>query len=229
MIESRGRRDDRLRRHERPPVQPAEAPRQLPVLAERVGEPREAGDRGRCGGEQHQRTGQTDVDAQCVADPAGQRWLKGVDDSRERRLQPLPGERRLAVLDREGGEPDDRDQRRQNYDEPDRGEETAGQGSSRLSGFLGEVGDRLEPGVGEERERECEGEVGPRGRATKRHSLGQDVRREKQCEPQDHEQQLRCEIEPCDCEAAGVELRAAHQPNTRDGRNHADGDHCIPR
>ena len=48
--------------------------RQLPVLAERVGQPREAGDRGRRRGEQHERTGEADVD-----DAARRRPARGRD------------------------------------------------------------------------------------------------------------------------------------------------------
>ena len=90
------RGQDRLRRDERAPVQAPEAPRQLPVLAERVGEPREAGDRGRRRRQQDERAGQPDVDAQRVAEPAGQRRLQRLDDPRERRPQPLVGRARSA-------------------------------------------------------------------------------------------------------------------------------------
>ena len=44
------------------PAQPPEGLGQLPVLAERVGQAREAGDRGHDGGQQDQRAGDADVD-----------------------------------------------------------------------------------------------------------------------------------------------------------------------
>ena len=49
------RRDDRVAARRASGGEPAEAARQLAVLAERIGEPREAGDRRRHGGEQDQR------------------------------------------------------------------------------------------------------------------------------------------------------------------------------
>ena len=82
-------RDDRLRRDERAPVQPAERARQLAVLAERVGEPREAGDRRRHRREQDQRAGDADVEAQHVAEPVRQLARRcSVATPSERRAQP---------------------------------------------------------------------------------------------------------------------------------------------
>ncbi len=149
-------------------------------------------------------------------DPARQRRLERVDDPREGCPQPLVGERGLPILDREGREPDDSDQHRQDDDEPDRREEAAGQGSSWLSGFLGEVGDRLEAGVGKHGERQCEGDVRPRGGGPERCPLGQEIRRVEQSEPQDHEQELCREVEPGDCDPAAVEGGAPHEPDAGD-------------
>ena len=63
--------------------------------------------------------------------------------------------------DRVRGEPDRADQHGDEHDEPDRGEERARQRAPGLGRLLGEVRDRLEPGVREHREREREREVAP--------------------------------------------------------------------
>src|ERR1039457_7347731 len=65
-------RDDRLRRDVCPPAEPAEAARQLAVLAEGVREPREAQDRRRHSGEQDQGTGDPHVELEHAAETAGE-------------------------------------------------------------------------------------------------------------------------------------------------------------
>ena len=105
---------------------------------------------------------------------------------------------------------------REHDDEPDRGEEAARQRPARLARLLGEVGDRLEARVGEHRERQREGEVVPGRRHAEDGPLRERVRREEQCEPEDHEQELRREVEPGDDESRRVELRAASEPDAGD-------------
>ena len=56
----RCRRDDRLRGHERPLAEPAELARKLSVLAERIREPAEPGDRRRRSRDEDQRARQAD-------------------------------------------------------------------------------------------------------------------------------------------------------------------------
>ena len=147
----------------------------------------------------------------------------------ERRLQPLLAERRLAVLDREGGEADDRDGGRDHDHEPDRGEEAPRQRPARLARLLGEVGDGLEAGVGEHRQRQREREVVPGRRDAEVGPLRERVRREEQRETEDHEQELRREVEPGDDEARRVELGTAHEPHGGDREDDADGDDDVPR
>ena len=113
------RGDDRLRRDERPAVEPAEGPRQLAVLAERVCKPREAGDRRRDRDEQDERARQPDVDAQRVHELVGDVPVQGVDDPEQRRVQPADAEVGRAVLRGEGREPDHRDRDVDHDDEPD--------------------------------------------------------------------------------------------------------------
>ena len=82
--------------------------------------------------------------------------------------------------------------------------------------LLGEVGDGLEPVYASMAERQREGEVVPGRRDAEVGPLRERVRREEQRETEDHEQQLRRQVEPCDHEASRVELGAARQPHGGD-------------
>ena len=203
--------DDRLRRDERAAVEPPEAGRELAVAAERVRQPSEAGHRRRRRREQDERTGESDIDDERVADEVWDVSPQCLDDAREWRPQPLLAERRLAVLNRERGETDGRDCGRDHDDEPDRREEAPRQRPARLAGLLGEVGDRLEARVGEHRQRQGEGEVVPGRRHPEVGALRERIRGEEQCEAENHEQQLGRQVEPGDDDPGGMELRAARE------------------
>ena len=84
--------DDRLRRDERAPVQAAERARQLAVLAERVGEPREARDRRRHRRDQDQRAARRRrrSGARRRADPAGRAPISVATPTSGARSQSVP-------------------------------------------------------------------------------------------------------------------------------------------
>src|SRR5205809_385133 len=77
------------------------------------------------------------------------------DDAHQRRLRPGASELR-PVFGRKGRERDDGDRRVEDDDEADRAEEAAGEVATRAPNLLGEVGDRLEAGVGKHRQRQRE-------------------------------------------------------------------------
>ena len=120
----RGRRGDRLRGDVRAAAQPAEAARQLPVLAERVREPAEAGDRRRDRDEQDQRAGDADVEAQDVAEHGCQLAAQRVGDAEQRRADPRRPERRVRAGKR--GQRDDRNRDVDRHDGGDRAEHRSG-------------------------------------------------------------------------------------------------------
>jgi len=67
----------------RAPTEAPETPRQLPVLAERVREPAEAGERRHGRGQEDERAGQADVDAQRVANALGPAIQRAVLDGED--------------------------------------------------------------------------------------------------------------------------------------------------
>ena len=148
--------------HERATMQTAEGRRQLSVLAERVGEPSEAGDRRGRGGEQHERPGQADIDAKRPGEPVRQMSLECRHDAHQGRAQPVGTECRRPVRRRIRRETDEGDQDVDDDDEADRAEEAARQVTSGPADFFGVVGDGLEAGVREHRERQREGDLVPR-------------------------------------------------------------------
>ena len=91
--------------------------------------------------------------------------------------------------------------------------------------LLGEIGDRLEPGVREHRQRQREHELVPRRRHAERQPARQGAAGEEQREAEHDEQQLRDEIEQRHRDPEGVEPRAPHEPRRRDqGDQHGAGD-----
>ena len=94
------------------PAQAAEAARQLTVLAERVGESREAGDRRDHGGEQDQRAGDADVEPERVAESRRQLGADRVGDAEQRRVLPGRAELRVRARERRQRDDGDRDVRR---------------------------------------------------------------------------------------------------------------------
>ena len=220
----RGR--DRLRRDERTPVQASERARQLAVLAERVGEPREARDRRRDRGEQDQCPARPDEEANCVAEPERNLATHLLGDADERCAQPAVPERRVGPGERGDGDDGDCDVDR--HDRADRDEERAREVDARPPRLLREVRDRLEAGVGEHREGHCEEERVPGRRGTERGSMRERVRREEEDEAGNDEEQLHEQVECRDDEADGVERRTPEEPYRRDEHDRADRDHDIP-
>ena len=222
------RRDERVRRGERAPVEQAEPPRQLAVLAERVREPADPRDGGRGRHQQDQGAGDPDVDVEHVAEPDRQLRAQRRDDPHQRRPSPRRAERRVAVLDRERREPDDRDQHVDHDHRAERAEEAARQVAARLAGLLGEVRDRLEPRVGEHRERQREGELVPGRRGADRDPVRQQVAGEEEAEAEHDEHQLGDEVDDRDGEPDPVEARPADEPDRRDPGDDPDRRDDVP-
>ena len=220
--------DDGLRRYERAPVTPAEGAGQLPVLAQRPGQPREARDRGRDGDEQDQRAGEADVHAERRRQAVGQRAAQRVHDSHQRRVQPLGAEGRRAAGGRKRGERHEGDRHVDHDDEADPGEEAARQVPPRLAGLLGEIGDGLEARVGEHRERQREDDLVPARVRPDRDAVGQRFAGEEEREAEHDEHQLRREVEHRDEDPVAVERGAPHQPHRRDAHDHRDPDDDVP-
>jgi len=133
------------------------------------------------------------------------------------------------VLGRKGRERDDGDRRVEDDDEADRAEEAAGEVATRAPNLLGEVGDRLEAGVGKHRQRQRERDRVPARVAAERRALGQRVRRKEQCKPEDDEQHLRGEIDERDHEREPEDALVAKQPEDGDARDHAAPGDDVPR
>ena len=210
-------------------AEPAEAARQLPVLGERVRKTAEAGVRRRCGDEEDERAGQPDVDPQRPFDPERDVRPERVHDPHQRRAQPRRAELRRPVRRRKGRQPDQRDQHRHEDDGSDAEEEAPRQVASRPANLLGEVRDRLEPRVREERERQRERDLVPRGLRADVEPARERARREEEREAEQHEQQLRHEVEQRHDEAEGVKTRPPHQAHDRDRGDHDTADDHVAR
>ena len=125
------------------------------MLAERIGEPAEARDRRRRRRDQDQRAGEPDEHLQRQADRVGEVLPQDLDDADERRAEPRRAELG-SVCRRERRQADHGDRDVEDDDEADRGEEASRERATRVARFLGEVRNRLEPGVREHRERQRE-------------------------------------------------------------------------
>ncbi len=214
---------------QRAPAEQAERTRQHPVLAHRVRETSEAGDRGRSRGEQDESPREPDEDPQEIRRRRRQVGSDRVDDPEQRREQPLVAERGLTVLDRKRREADDRDRNVERDDDTDGGEEPAADVDTRPPSLFGEVRNRLEPRVGEhcERQRECD-LVPARARAEIDPGC-ESVGRDEEGEAEDDEQPLRREVEHSDTDPGRVQARAPEEPNERDRNDHPDADDHVPR
>ena len=196
------------------------------MLAEGVGEPREARDRRRDRGEQDQRTARPDEEANRVAEPERNLAPYLLGDADERCAQPAVPERRVGPGERGDGDDGDCDVDR--HDRADRDEERAREVDARPPRLLREVRDRLEAGVGEHREGHCEEERVPGRCGTQRGSVRERVRREEEDEAGDDEEDLYEQVERRDDEADGVERRAPEEPHRGDQHDRADGDDDVP-
>ena len=219
---------DRFGRHERSPVEAAERTRELAVLAEGVREPCEPRNRGRDRDEQDEGSGEADVEAQCRREAARDVAVERGHDSHHRCVQPASPEGGCAVIgwERRQGHEADRDVDQD--DEPDPGKEAARQVASRLARLLGEVRHRLEPRVGEHRQRQGEGDLVPGRLGADRDSARERVPREEQREAERHEAELRDEVEHGDDDPVAVEGRATEQADHSDADDHADRDDQVP-
>ena len=185
-----------------PGVQSAEDLRQLAVARHRV---RDAGgaDHARVRGDEQDRGGEdADVDLERVQrEPVQAEVLDQAEHRvvREPALLGRQSEARLVLAvhqpHRERGERDHRqrevDREDGDRDEPDRARDVA----RRVAGLLREVGDGLDPGVGDHRHRNRHEEGAPRRRDSPVDVVGEDARAEDQDEPDDHEQELRGEVD----------------------------------
>ena len=132
-----------------------------PCSASRVRESSDAGERRRRRGDEDEHAGDAHSDLERVDDTDGSEPSNAAAIPTSGASSHSSAEGRLAVRHRIRREADRPDEDRHHDDEADRGEERPGQRSSGLGRLLGEIGHRLETGVGEHRERKREGEVGP--------------------------------------------------------------------
>ena len=223
-----GRQRDRLARNDCAALEPRELARKRAVLRERVREPGDPRERGRRGSDEDEDARDPDRDLERVDDEVGKRSVERRRDPEERQLEPLLAERRLPVLDRIGGEADRADEHRHDDDEPDGREERARQRAPRLGRLLGEVRNRLEPGVGEHRERQREREVAPVLAAREAEPVDERGRREQEREPEHDEQRLHDEVEERDGERPEVESRAPEDPDPGDHHDDRAADDRVP-
>ncbi len=199
------------------------------MLAERVGKASEAGHRRRGGREQDECAGDADEDAQRVGEHRREVLSEHIDDAEQRREEPFAAEGGLAVGHGKGREPDDGDRDVEGDDDTDRAEQAARNVDAGPPRLLGEVGHRLQARVGEHRQRQREGELGPARRRAQIDAPGQRVRREEQGKAEHDDEQLRDEVEHGHTDSGRVETGPPEQAHDGDGedRRHADDD--VPR
>ena len=200
------------------------------MRAHREGEAGAAGDRGRHGHQQHERAGEPDHDLERIDHQPRQLAVEGGHDPDERGLEPLLAELRRAALGRERADTDDRDEHREDDDEPDRGEERARQRASGLACLLGEVRDRLEPRVREEPERDrrragrrpspARARAGARRRAISGEKTS--------ARPSTTISALHGQVEERDDERRLVQARAPGEPDDPDHGDRDDARHDVP-
>jgi hypothetical protein len=152
-----------------------------------------------------------------------------VDDAHQRCALPGRAELRRPVRRRVRRESDERDQHGDDDDETDPGEDAPRQIAPRLPSLLREVRHRLETRVGEERKRQRERDLVPRGLRTDVEPTRERARREEKGEAEHDEQQLSDEIEDRYDERERVEAtRPAHQADESDRDDHyAAHDHVA--
>ena len=196
--------------------------RQLAVLAERVGEPREAGDRRRDRGEQDQRAGDADVEAERVAEPprqlarrSGRRRraaARGSTSCRARcsgRGTPRRATTRDRDVDRHDGARSPPKTRARQVDARAGAPPRRGSRPSR-----GPVNASIASGSA--KAIACQRRV-----RAERRAVRQRVRREDEHEPEHDEQQLRQQVERRDDDPDAVERRPPDEPDRRDDHDHA--------
>ena len=198
------------------------------MLAERVRQPAEAGDRSRGGGQQDQRTREPDEHLQRIADVARHVRADLSRDADERRAQPVAAEQR-SVIGRECRDRHHGDRDVEHDDEPDRAEQRSRQVAARPARLLREIRDGLESRVREHRQRDREKERMPRRRGPERRSGLQCVCREEQREAEAHDQQLCAQVDERDQERPAVQPRAVDQADHCDPRDHEAADDDVPR
>ena len=217
-------------------MQPAQAVGHLPVDAHRVGQPRNPEDPGVGGDEQDRRRQQPDVDLGRVLErPEVERahdaehGIAGVSA-----VLIVDPEQRLAVgSDATHRQRRQRDRRQQRVDREHRDHhpvDRLGHGPARVLGLLGHVRDRLDPGVGEHAQRDRDEEVAPRRRDAEVNVVDQDLRREHQHEPDEHDQHLGAEVDHRQHEVhADRLLDAADVDRGEHDDRHDPGDHVAGR
>ena len=212
---------------QRTAVEPLEGSRQHRVPRERVRKAAGSGHRRRRRGQQHDDAAQGDHDDHHVTEEPGELGPDRVGDSRERREPPLVPECGRPVLHRERGDSNHPDRDRDGHDRADPREETPRQRSPGLPRLGREVGDGLEAGVGEHRERERERQLVPGGLRAEVDSPER-VHIEEQGEAEDDQERVRHHRDQRDRHCEAVELRPAHEPDSRERDDHRYSDHDVP-
>ena len=212
----------RLRRHKRAVIETAEGRRQHPVLAERASQAREAGDRRRRGEQQDRHAAQADEHAQRRGENARHVRRKRGDDAHQRSAPPLVTERRVTVHDRKSGEADHGDQHVDADHGADRGEQVPRQ-SLRIAALLREIGNGLDAGEGQHRQRQGEGERAPARRAAEVHARCQPVPGEEHRQTEHDQRDLSNQVEHGENDAEAIEAgpkgeahqrECSYQPNS---------------
>ena len=130
---------------------------------------------------------------------------------------------------RVGGQADRRDRERDDDHRADAGEEAPRQGFPRLARLRRQVGDRLEPGEGEHREREREDESVPGRRGAEVDALPEALAREQKREAEPDQEDVREEGEDRDEDRGRVHPSPAHEPDPGDAEDRHDAEDDVPR
>ena len=211
-------------------VEPAEDLRQLPVARHRVRDARGSDHPGVRGDEQDGGGEDPDVDLEPAEQPALDADVLDDPEDRVVREPALLGrqreQRRVLPVDQLHGQRRQGDGRQGEVDRED-GERDelvrVRHGAHRVARLLGEVRDRLDPRVGEHRDRDRDREARPRRRHPPVDVRGQRLRAQHEGEAQDHEQHLGREV---DHREADRELRRLRHPD--DVERHERDDHDRP-
>ena len=231
-----GEQDEREPRRLEPRVQAAQRLGQLAVARHRVRDPRRADHPRVRRDEEDGRGQQPDVDlGEVVHEPLEPEVLDDAEDGVVRVPALLRGERQqrrqlpVDLLDGQRGERDERerevDREHRPGDELVRGRDRA----HRVAGLLGEVGDGLDAGVREHRDRDRDREVRPRRRDAPVDVLDERLGAEDEREADDDEQELRREVDHRERDREPRRLLHADDVQRDEHDDHDRAAHDVPR
>ena len=217
-------------------VQLAQAVGHLAVQAHRVDQARDADDPRVGGDEEDRRRQQADVDLRGLLQEA---QVQVLDDAEHR----VAGEAALVLGDAEQRrvgavgllghrQRRERDHRQQRVDGEDGDDHAVDRGRDRLRlvlGLLGHVRDRLDPGVGDHADRDREEEVLPRRRDAEVDVVDQRLGREDEHEADDHQQQLREEVDHGQQDVDAGRLLDADDVDQAEDDDDADAEEDVGR